>query len=38
MTYFVVSDIHGFAQELIDALDDAPQQNKITLNWTGRLN
>ena len=23
---------------IIDALDDAPQQNKITLNWTGRLN
>ena len=23
---------------VIDALDDAPQQNKITLNWTGRLN
>lgn len=22
----------------IDALDDAPKQNKITLNWTGRLN
>jgi hypothetical protein len=21
----------------IDALDDAPEQNRITLNWTGRL-
>jgi hypothetical protein len=29
---------NGYYTIVVDALDDAPVQNKITLNWTGYLN
>ena len=37
-TITITKNANGTHNIVIDALDDAPKQNKITLNWTGYLN
>lgn len=36
-TVTITANVDGTHTIVIDALDDAPKQNRITLNWTGRF-